>query len=147
MSKGLEPDSRQKTLDLLDQPDPDDKIQRDFLDYHHKNPHVYKFLVHYALQAVRELKKRGIENPQYSISAVVERVRWHVSFEVKGYPDFKIDNDYRSRYARFIMKTVPKLRGVFNLRKIRSSDLPSTPEIISNAIQHQHESQRSQHGN
>jgi len=133
MSKPVSKDSREKTLKLLDEPEPDDSIQREFLDFHASNPHVYKFLVHYSMQAVREMRKRGIASPQYSISAVIERVRWHVNFEVKGYQDFKINNDYRSRYARLIMKTVPKLRGVFNLRKIKSTDLPSTREIAQHA--------------
>lgn len=136
MSKLVNKDLREKTLKLLDEPEPDDSIQREFLDFHGQNPHVYKFLVHYTSQAVREMKKRGIADPQYSISAVIERVRWHVNFEVKGYPDFKINNDYRSRYARMIMKTVPKLRGVFTLRKIGSK---STPEQNKNASLKQQE--------
>ena len=120
MSKPVSKDSLEKTLKLLDEPDPSDNIQRDFLDYHAQNPHVYKFLVHFALEARRQLIQRGEMNPQYSIAAVVERARWHVNFEVKGYRDFKIDNDYRSRYSRLIQRTVPKLRGFFNLRQLRA---------------------------
>lgn len=122
MSKPVNKDSRDKTLKLLDEPDPDDSIQREFLLFHSANPHVYKFLVHYAHEAQRQLKQRGIENPQYSIAAVVERVRWHVNFEVKGYKDFKVDNDFRARYSRLIQRTVPKLRGFFNIRKLRAEN-------------------------
>lgn len=145
MSKGLDKDSRAKTLELLAEPDPNDQIQRDFEKYHQKNPHVYKFLVHFARQAIQAMRDRGIQDPQYSIAAVVERARWHINFEVKGYEDFKIDNDYRARYSRLIQRQETDLRGVFNLRKIRSTALPSASEIarnvISNRTQEQHDAQ------
>jgi hypothetical protein len=134
VSKGLTKDSREKTLMLLALPDPDDDIQREFEKYHQENEHVYKFLVHFARLAIQAMRDRGNQDPQYSIAAVVERARWHVNFEVRGYQDFKINNDFRARYARLIMRQETDLRGVFNLRKIRSTSLPSTPEIAQHAI-------------
>jgi hypothetical protein len=135
MSKAtIAKDSREVTLALLAEPDPDDDIQREFEIYHANNEHVYKFLVHFARAAIQAMRDRGQDNPQYSIAAVVERARWHINFEVRGYQDFKINNDFRARYSRLIMRNETDLRGVFNLRKIRSTVLPPTSEIASKAI-------------
>jgi hypothetical protein len=117
MRTAISQDTIERTLTLLAEPDPDDEIQREFLKYHQANPHVYKFLVRFAREALQELEARG-KARCYGIAACVERARWHINFEVKGFPDFKLNNDYRARYARLIMKTEADLRGVFALRPI-----------------------------
>jgi hypothetical protein len=147
MSAVATKDSREKSLELLAQPDPDDEIQREFEKYHDENPHVYKFLVHFARAAIQAMRDRGQDNPQYSIAAVVERARWHINFEVRGYQDFKINNDFRARYSRLIMRNETDLRGVFNLRKIRSTVLPPTSEIANKAIANLGTEGMTTHGN
>jgi len=112
--------------------EPPDEIQRRFLKFHEDNPHIYKFLVRFTREFVRARKERNL-SPRYSISAALERVRWHVNVEVHGYDDFKLNNNYRSRYARLIMDNEPDLKDVFETRELAYESLPSTPVIARRA--------------
>ena len=89
-------------------------IDHKFREYHERHPEVYQHLVLFA----RRVKARGHE--RYSISALFERVRWHLDIE-KGDEPFKIDNIYRSRYARLIMEREPDLKDFFELRELRAA--------------------------
>lgn len=99
---------------------PDDDIQLRFKIYHEANPRVYQLLVRFTREAIKAASARGRTLAKYGIQAVAERVRWHVNFEVEGEEDFKISNDFLSRYAREIMTREADLRGVFDLRKLRT---------------------------
>lgn len=94
--------------------DDDRTIQQRFEEFHKENPHVYELLVRYA-DAVRE---RGWEN--YGIGAVFERIRWHIDIETKDDRGFKLNNDFRSRYARKLMQEHPRFYGLFRIRKLRT---------------------------
>jgi hypothetical protein len=71
---------------------------------------VTKELVRFALEA----KNGGFG--KYGIRPIIERARWHSRIETKG-DDFKINNDYCSRYARLMMENEQHLRGFFETRR------------------------------
>jgi hypothetical protein len=93
-----------------------DKIQRAFLEFHRQNPEVYDHLVNLA----RRSRDRGFRKT--GIGHLWEVMRWHVRLENVGEPDFKLNNNYRSRYARLIMAQEPDLRGFFELRELQGEE-------------------------
>jgi hypothetical protein len=88
----------------------EDAIQHRFRLFHQENPEVYQALVNRAL----ELKAQGYNH--YSMAALWEWLRLHLRPNVKTKDQYKLSNDYRSRYARLIMETVPELDGMFEIR-------------------------------
>jgi hypothetical protein len=80
-----------------------------FLEFHKKNPRVYSQLVKLANQAHSRGKRK------ISIELIVNVVRWYSVLQTKG-DDFKINNNYKSFYARKIMAEHPHLAGMFNTR-------------------------------
>lgn len=92
----------------------DRSIQERFEDFHAANPRIYDLLVRFA----RDAKRAG--RRQYGIAAIFERVRWHIYIETQRDDDFKLNNDYRSRYARMIMDREPDLAEFFELRELKT---------------------------
>jgi hypothetical protein len=88
-------------------------IQDRFEEFHKANPRIYDLLVRFAL----EVKGKGWK--RYSIDAIYQRVRWHVNIETSD-TDFKINDHFRSRYARLIMSRVPELDGFFEVRELKA---------------------------
>lgn len=88
-------------------------IQERFEEFHKANPRIYDLLVRFALEA----KRSG--RPRYSIDAIIQRVRWHLSIETTD-SDFKLNDHFTSRYARLIMSRVPELDGFFEVRELKA---------------------------
>lgn len=88
-------------------------IQETFEAFHAKYPQVYAKIVAMA----RTMKRRGFEH--YGIKALVEVVRWHMA--LKTGEEFKINNNYTSRYSRLIMQQEPDLAGFFDTRETRAA--------------------------
>jgi len=82
-----------------------------FYAFHEANPHVYRMLV----QMARKLKSRGIEH--YSIRKLWHVMEWEYIFKVSPNSDFRLNNNYTSRYARLIMEQEPDLDGFFEVRE------------------------------
>lgn len=78
-----------------------------FYEFHEKNPKVYKQLIALARKAKRGGKER------VGIGTLWEVMRWEN-------PDLKLNNSYRSRYARMIMMKEPELQGLFRTRVLKS---------------------------
>ncbi len=96
-----------KSKDLL--------LSERFLVFHYKNPKVYDALVRLARRAVARGKDR------IGIGMLWEVMRWEMWLDVDvASEDFKLNNNYRSMYARMIMKTEPDLADVFETRKLSS---------------------------
>ncbi len=93
---------------------PSDSIQTRFERFHNRNPKVYDGLVRLAYQAKRKREHVGMK-------MLYEVLRWE--WIISGLPDsheqFKLNNDYTSRYARLIMDDHPDLEGLFKLRELR----------------------------
>ncbi len=64
------------------------------------------------------LKRRGFKH--YGAKAICERLRWHYSvMRVEG-EEFKINNNWTSRLARFAEERAPELQGFFRNRKLKT---------------------------
>ena len=97
---------------LLQLPTRSSSIEVRFRFFHRCNPQVYRTLVSLALAAVQRGKTK------IGIGMLWEVVRWEHWLDAKAGEEFKLNNNYRSRYARLIMENEPDLAGVFELRKL-----------------------------
>lgn len=92
----------------------DASIQARFGEFHSAHPEVYKELVRLAF----ELKERGFKHA--GMKFLFERVRWFFWVE-RGESDFKLNNNFHSRYARKIMAEYPELEGFFETRELKAA--------------------------
>jgi hypothetical protein len=88
-------------------------LQARFEAFHAENPHVYAVLVRLAREA------RAVGHERVGIATLFEVARWQISMSTSD-PDFKLNNSFRSRYARLIMEQEPDLAGIFETRELRS---------------------------
>lgn len=91
------------------------KIEMEFWEFHAQNPHVYGRLV----QLARGLHQRG--HRKIGIGMLFEVLRWQHAMTTTGDP-FKLNNNYRALYARYIMAREPDLGGVFEIRRIQGDE-------------------------
>lgn len=98
---------------LFSRPAPvDNSIESQFRAFHKANPRVFAVLKRLSLAAVARGRRR------LGIGALWEAMRWELSVQTDA-DDFKLNNNFRSRYARKLMDEVPELAGVFELRELR----------------------------
>lgn len=93
----------------------DASIQVKFEEFHRLNPWVYEHLVRLA----RQLVQRG--HDKVGIKMLWEVLRWQTMFTHDPNSEFKLSNNYHSRYARLIMDQEVDLVGVFETRGLRSA--------------------------
>jgi hypothetical protein len=89
-------------------------IQQRFEEFDKARPQVYDALLEFTLQAYYAGAAR------IGIGELYERVRWHFRVERKMGEEFKLNNIYRSRYARKLMDEYPDLVGIFELRTLKT---------------------------
>ncbi|MED1863375.1 hypothetical protein P4V41_07885 [Fictibacillus nanhaiensis] len=89
-------------------------IEQRFEHFHNTNPHVYETLV----RLTRTAKLKGKE--KIGIGMLWEVLRWE-SFIHTQDDKFKLNNDYRSRYARMIMDNEKDLANIFEVRGLRTN--------------------------
>lgn len=99
-------------------------IDERFEEFHRENPHVYRELVYLA----RYWKSRGFK--KLGIGMLFEVLRWRRAFQT-GESEYKLPNDFRSRYARLIMQQEPDLEGIFETRSLRSKGMEDEHEETS----------------
>jgi len=80
-----------------------------FLQYDAENPEIWAEFESIAL----DLIKRG--RTHYSAYAILEVIRHHTI--INGSDEFKVNNNYRSGYARKFAAKYPKYRRFFELRE------------------------------
>jgi len=89
-------------------------LQKKFQAFHRKNPTIEKELTKLALLA----KDRGYD--QYSINGLFEILRWERSMSLSqidaSEDPLKLNNSYRSFYARLIMRKNKELKNFFRVR-------------------------------
>lgn len=90
-------------------------IQERFEAFHRANPGVYAAYRSAALQLVQS----GIT--RYGIGSLTEMLRWEFAIRTKQ-DAFKINNNFRSRYARMLMEHEAELKDFFELRELREKD-------------------------
>ncbi len=99
----------------MSQQKPPTNLDIQYLRFHKDNPEVYRKLVALA----RDLKARGHET--VGIGMLFEVIRWQTAMQTTDMnSEFKLNNSYRSRYARAIMALEPDLDGIFNLRELKA---------------------------
>lgn len=90
------------------------KPRRAFADFHRANPDVFRLFRRFAEQ-LRKTQDRG------SAEQVWQRLRWEVRLwtddQLAG--SFKLNNYYRSKYARLLVEVDPGFKGWFRFRKQR----------------------------
>ena len=96
-----------RQLSLL--PDPLDQA---FFAYHHANPQVYRALVKLA----RQWKAAG--HDRCSVNMLFEVLRYDQGLKTTSMDGLKLNNSYRSRYARVIQANEQDLRGMFETRAL-----------------------------
>lgn len=101
------------TLTTLSLFDTETRLDRAFADFHELNPDVYDELVALA----RKWKQAG--HRHVGISMLFELIRWSRGLSTVG-DTFRLNNSYRSRYARLIMAQEADLRDFFETRELRS---------------------------
>ncbi len=89
-------------------------IQQKFQIYHEQNPNVYEAFKKYAFAAINGGRKK------YSAKSILERVRWHLNFEIVGDETYKNNNNYTSRYARLFIQDYPEHKDFFEFREIKT---------------------------
>jgi hypothetical protein len=89
-------------------------LQERFERFHADNPHVFTLLVRLS----REWKAAG--HKRCAIDVLFGRLRWDIGIKTVG-DDFRVNNDFRSRYSRKIMAECPDLDGFFEVRELRAA--------------------------
>ncbi len=93
-------------------PEPGPTIQQQFARFHASHTEVYDGLLGLTRQAA------SVGRTRIGIGMLFEVLRWQ--WIIAGLPDddevFKLNNNYRSRYARLIMRRNPDLEGIFETR-------------------------------
>ena len=88
-------------------------LQERFEAFHRANPAVYAALKRLAL----DMRRKGVR--RYGIGGLFELMRWSYAVQTQG-DEYRLNNDYRSRYARMLMNDVADLAGFFEVRELQS---------------------------
>jgi len=90
-------------------------IQERFQQFHTDNPWIFKKL----LSMTTDLMRKG--KSKCGIKMLWEVLRWEVEIgTITVGKDFKLNNNYTSRYARMISDHHPMYAKIFSLRDLRS---------------------------
>lgn len=92
-----------------------DKMFVDFKKFHQDNPTVYQELRVLALS----MRMKGRD--KYGIGSLFEVLRWQRAMQTTG-SEFKLNNNYRSFYARMLMERNMNLKEFFFLRDSRADE-------------------------
>ena len=109
--------NNQEYLDLspIEFPESEDlNIEQAFAKFHTTNPHVYKNLVLMARQLTKKGRKR------IGIKMLFEALRWSHMLVNDPSSDFKLNNNFTSRYARLIAANEHDLSSVFQFRELKA---------------------------
>jgi hypothetical protein len=91
-------------------------IEERFQAFHQANPWVYAALVRLA----RRRTAAGIR--RIGIGMLFEVLRWEwQGATTDPNAEWKLNNNYRSRFARLIMDNEPDLAGVFETRELKAA--------------------------
>jgi len=88
------------------------KIQEAFERFDNRHPEVYELFVKF----VREILAAG--HNHYSAHAILLRIRWHYDIDPDHNEDFKLNNNYSSRYARKFVEDYPMHKDFFTFRSL-----------------------------
>ena len=87
-----------------------------FEEFHAKNPQVFQELEKLAEVMIRKGRKK------IGIGLLFEVLRWEFYMNTDDpNSEFKLNNNYRSHYARLLVERHPELDGALELRHLRSA--------------------------
>ena len=96
-----------------------DRIERNFRVFHHRNPHVYRMFIRFAFDMINRGYKHG------SASLIFERMRWELMLQTDPDDPVRLNNNYRSRYARLFEEDFSRHAGFFRKRRLSKSSVDS----------------------
>jgi len=88
------------------------RLEVAFKTYHFNNPHIYNQFESMAFALIRAGRNH------YGAKAIFEAMRYETA--ISGNDDFKINNNYTSRYVRMFDKAHPGFSGFFRKRLLTS---------------------------
>lgn len=88
-------------------------IDAAFREFDAQHPEVFDLFADYA----RRAKQAGHDH--YSADAILHRIRWFHHID-RGNREFKLNNNFTSRYARKLIEHDPEFAGFFELRVLKS---------------------------
>mgnify|MGYP005605361355 FL=1 len=91
------------------------RLKTKFENFHKENPEVYSELKNLATELIRN------GHQYYSMKALFEIIRYHRTISTND-PQFKLNNNYTSFYARLLMEKENMLKGFFRLRQQNGID-------------------------
>ena len=95
------------------------KIQAAFEKFRAANPTVYVELVTLAREWRRTNPKRRV-----GIGMLWEVLRWRMNITTTDPSGFKLNNNFRSRFARLVMAQEEDLCGIFETRELQEGRAP-----------------------
>jgi len=90
------------------------EIVSSFLEFHKNNLEIYRLFEKFASEVI------AAGHRHYGAAAIFERIRWHEMIETKN-SDFKLNNNYRSCYARLLIFYRPEFKDFFETRSTRGT--------------------------
>lgn len=94
--------------------DEDPSIQAAFEKFHAAHPDVFALFEKYADQ----LRVAGRNS--YGAKAILERIRWDYATSGRDV-EFKINNNFTSRYARLLIAKRPEFQMFFEMRTLKTA--------------------------
>lgn len=94
-------------------------IDIQFAVFHEAHPELYKEFVKRTFALINRGKTH------YSADAILHIVRYHSEVDGRNMEEYKINNNYSSRYARLFIKDHPAHEDFFKTRKINKKDFQS----------------------
>lgn len=89
-------------------------IDNAFRKFHKENQKVYDMFKEQVFRAMRKGRDK------FSANAIINWIRWEVALQVKTEDEYKINNNFSSRYARLFVEDHPEYGYMFNFRDLRS---------------------------
>lgn len=91
----------------------DDSLQAQFERFDEENPQVYEVLQRLAAKWLAE-------HSQVGVGMLWEVMRWQLGVESNA-EDYRLNNNYRSRYARKLLDEHPEWTGRIKTRELRAA--------------------------
>ena len=88
-------------------------IQQSFEEFNAANPKVYGMFKTFAATL------KGYGKKKIGSKLIMERIRWEMVATTET-EDFKINNNFSSRYARKLIAEFPEFDGMFELRELKA---------------------------
>ena len=99
--------------EVIQHPRMRDSIHERFIEFSREHPEVYRELEVLATVWLRRHDRLGI-------GMLWERLRWEYGVGDHSGKDFKLNNDYRSHFARLLIRNHPEWTHRIQIRQLRT---------------------------